>query len=149
MDVGKAEASFIDILAHREDSVITNKDGWGEFSVNAGSVSVWVEASYLSSGSADVSVTFICQNGETVWGQNVYALGNIAELGNWDPDKAKKLSPTDYPAWNKIITPMPANTRIEWKCIKKDGAGNVEWQTGPNNACTTPDSGQGETIGSF
>jgi alpha-amylase len=149
MDVGKANTTFIDLTAQRVEAVKTNKDGWGEFPVNAGSVSVWVEQSALGSMTAEVSVTFTCHNGETFWGQHVYAVGNISELGNWDPDKARKLIPNNYPVWDKTIAHLPADTHIEWKCIKKDGAGNVEWQPGENNICTTPGSGTGETSGSF
>ena len=149
MDVGKPDTSFIDMTGHRTDTIRTNKDGWGEFAVNDGSVSVWVEQSVLGAGTGKVDVAFTCRNGRTVWGQNVYAVGNIAELGNWDPDKARLLAPNHYPDWDQILSPLPADTQIEWKCIKKDGAGNIEWQSGDNNKYITPGSGAGATAGSF
>jgi alpha-amylase len=149
MDVGKSNTSFIDMTGHRTGTVKTNRDGWGEFPVNEESVSVWVERSAIGGGTGDVDVAFTCHNAQTVWGQNVYAVGSIPELGNWDPDKARILAPNKYPDWDQTISQLPAETHIEWKCIKKDGAGNVEWQSGDDNKYTTPGSGTGATAGSF
>ena len=44
MEVGKQFAGkiFIDCLMHINDEVTINEDGWAEFKVNGGSVSVWV-----------------------------------------------------------------------------------------------------------
>ena len=38
---GHSGARFTDYLSHRPETVIINADGWGEFHVNGGSVSVW------------------------------------------------------------------------------------------------------------
>ncbi|TDT69884.1 alpha-amylase [Hypnocyclicus thermotrophus] len=43
MYVGKANAKFIDYLGNRSDVIYSNNDGWAEFKVNGGSVSVWIE----------------------------------------------------------------------------------------------------------
>ena len=149
MDVGKPNTSFIDMTGHRVETITTNKDGWGEFPVNGNSVSVWAEQSTLGGAIGEVDVSFTCRNGPTFWGQNVYVVGSIPELGNWDTDKARILAPNNYPDWDGTISDLPANTHIEWKCFKKDGAGNVEWQSGVNNTYTTPGSGTGTTSGSF
>lgn len=44
MYVGKQHAGkvFYDLTGNRSDTVTINSDGWGEFKVNGGSVSVWV-----------------------------------------------------------------------------------------------------------
>jgi len=149
MDVGKPNTTFFDMTGQRVDTVVTNKDGWGEFPVNERSVSVWVEQTASGAKPAEVDVAFTCHNGETIWGQNVYVLGSIAELGAWDTDKARILSPNNYPVWGSTLTNLPADTYFEWKCIKKDGAGNVEWQPGGNNQFTTPSSGPATAAGSF
>ena len=149
MDTGKPDTAYIDLTGHRLEPVITNRDGWGEFGVNGRSVSVWIEKSIPIGDGLEVDVTFTCHNGETVWGQSVYIAGNIPELGNWNPDKARLLTPDSYPDWAGTLAQLPAKTYIEWKCIKKDGAGNVEWQLGENNKFTTPASGTGTTSGSF
>lgn len=43
MATGKANTVFYDYLGNRTDKITTNADGWGEFKVNGGSVSVWVQ----------------------------------------------------------------------------------------------------------
>jgi 1,4-alpha-glucan branching enzyme len=76
-------------------------------------------------------------------------VGSIPALGNWDPNNAVKLDPTDYPRWTGTITNLPPNTVIEWKCIKQ-GIGSVIWQHDPNNSFTSSDPGQiGTTHGAF
>ncbi len=149
MDIAKPNTTYTDITGHRSDTVTTNKDGWGKFSVNGGSVSVWAEKSGVGSVTGEVNVVFTCQNAETVWGQNVYVVGSNTELGDWDTDKARILNSKNYPDWENTISDLPADTHIEWKCLKKDGAGNVQWQPGENNRFTTPRSGTGNTSGTF
>ncbi|ABC30861.1 Glycosidase [Hahella chejuensis KCTC 2396] len=81
-----------------------------------------------------VDVSFTCDNGQTQWGQSVYAVGDLPELGGWSPAGAVKLEPTAYPVWSGVIS-VPMGTQIEWKCLKRDennpGAG-IEWQPGSN-----------------
>lgn len=45
MEVGKPNAKFIDLTEHVKEPVYTNEWGWGQFSCNGGSVSVWVQES--------------------------------------------------------------------------------------------------------
>ncbi|WP_429068387.1 alpha-amylase family glycosyl hydrolase [Aeromonas bestiarum] len=89
-------------------------------------------------GSVDVTmkkVAFACYNGFTNLGQSVYAVGNVAALGNWEPALAVKLNPTEYPTWRAIIQ-VPAVNNIEWKCLKYNETNptvNVVWQNGADN----------------
>ena len=64
------------------------------------------------------AVYFICNNGSTNPGESVYVSGSIAELGSGDPAKALKLDPAPYPTWTGIVSGLPLNTKISWKCIK-------------------------------
>lgn len=48
-----------------------------------------------------------------------------------------------YPTWFYDIS-VPANTQIEYKFIKIDGAGSVVWEGGMNHVYTTPASNTGE-----
>jgi alpha-amylase len=83
------------------------------------------------------NVVFAVQNATTVWGQNVYVVGNTPELGNWDPSKAVLLSPSAYPTWmGKVV--LPRNASVALKFIKRDGAGNVVWESGANRVYTIP-----------
>ena len=55
-------------------------------------------------------------------GQNVYAVGSIADLGGWDPERAVLLSPVAYPVWQGSIV-VPPNSSFEWKCVKREELG--------------------------
>ena len=146
MNVARANKTFKDVTGNRSDIITSNNDGWAEFPVNGGSYAVWVEQGDVEP-SDTVSVNFSCHNGHTYMGQDVYAVGNSAELGNWNSANAVKLSPTSYPTWSGSVT-LPSNQAVEWKCIKKAGS-QVEWQSGNNNTFTTPATGTGNTSGSF
>lgn len=152
MDVARVNTVFIDITGNRPDTVVSNADGWAEFPVNGGSYSVWVEQVGVEPPPVEepadsIMVTLNCANGETYFGQNVYAVGNIDALGNWNPANAMLLSADNYPLWSGQLELAPATT-VEWKCIKVEGQ-NVEWQSGNNNSFTTPNSGDVITQGSF
>ncbi len=96
---------------------------------------------------ATVDVTFTCNNGTTVVGQNVYVVGNLAQLGGWNSANAIKLSPTAYPRWTGTIA-LPPSTAVQWKCIKRD-VGSVVWQGGSNNSFTSVSSGTQSVSASF
>ncbi|HDY8064203.1 cyclomaltodextrin glucanotransferase [Vibrio vulnificus] len=97
------------------------------------------------SGSVDPtlkSVTFTCYNGYTNLGQSVYAVGSVAQLGNWAASGAVKLDPAQYPTWSATIS-VPAAQNIEWKCLKRDETNpalNVVWQYGANNQLSSSSS---------
>lgn len=78
-------------------------------------------------------------NATTVWGQNVYVVGNTAALGNWNPASAVLLSSAAYPLWRGTVT-LPASTTVEYKYIKRDGS-NVVWESGANRTVAVPASG--------
>jgi alpha-amylase len=145
MEVGKANARFTDLTGNRSDAVTTNEYGWGNFPVDGGTVSVWVQDEIVP---GQVAVYFSCANGFTVTGQDVYVVGSIAQLGGWNTAQAVKLSPSSYPTWTGTIADLPSNTAIEWKCVKKQGT-NVVWQPGANNGFTTPTAGSTSAAGSF
>ncbi|MGL0945547.1 alpha-amylase family glycosyl hydrolase [Vibrio vulnificus] len=97
------------------------------------------------SGSVDPtlkSVTFTCYNGYTNFGQSVYAVGSVAQIGNWAASGAVKLDPAQYPTWSATIS-VPAAQNIEWKCLKRDETNpalNVVWQSGANNQLSSSSS---------
>ena len=145
MNVSRNNTSFVDVTGNRNDTIVSNSDGWAQFPVNGGSYSVWVEQTQPAND--NVNVTFSCANSYTVMGQDVYAVGSTAELGNWNASNAVKLSPTHYPTWTATVS-LSANTNIQWKCIKKQGS-EIQWQSGGNNSFTTPSSGNANTNGGF
>nr|AKP45383.1 alpha-amylase [Cystobacter sp. Cbv34]QQZ45548.1 CysT [synthetic construct] len=95
--------------------------------------------SVTTSTSSATSVTFNV-TASTVVGQNVYLVGNHAALGNWNTGAAILLSPASYPKWSVTLS-LPGSTALEYKYIKKDGSGNVTWESGANRSTTIPASG--------
>ncbi len=105
-------------------------------------------------GEDPVWATFACEFATTTFGQSVYVVGNIPQLGNWSPASAIKLNPSAYPTWTGVIENLPPSSAIEWKCIKRQEAGNPNtadaWEPGGNNVLNTPPSGSaGITTGAF
>lgn len=82
-----------------------------------------------------VPVKFTVNNATTNYGENIYIVGNVKELGNWNADLAygPALCP-DYPNWTVYID-VPKNRTIEWKAIKKGDT--LVWQSGDNNTVST------------
>ncbi|MCL6616049.1 MAG: alpha-amylase [Anoxybacillus ayderensis] len=145
MYVGKQHAgkTFYDLTGNRSDTVTINADGWGEFKVNGGSVSIWVPKTSTTS-----QITFTVNNATTVWGQNVYVVGNISQLGNWDPVHAVQMTPSSYPTWTVTI-PLLQGQNMQFKFIKKDSAGNVIWEDISNRTYTVPTAASGAYTASW
>jgi len=114
------------------------------------------------------TVNLVCDNGWTAPGDTIYAVGNQTGLGNWNPQKAIRLNPSVYfeyiynpppgsngpdpktPKWTGVLQGLPANSSIEWKCVKQLASGSWQWQTGSNNIIATQASGfAGTSTGKF
>lgn len=104
--------------------------------------------SYTALSGPQVQVIFH-ENATTALGQNIYVVGNTYELGNWDPSQPyTAFWNPNYPDWYLPVS-VPANTTIQFKFIKRDGAGNVVWEGGSNHSYTTPASGAADTPSYF
>ena len=79
----------------------------------------------------------------------MYVVGNNAAIGSWSVANAVKLNPTSYPTWTGTVQ-LPANTGIEWKCVKREEnnpTAGVVWEAGANTSVNT---GTGaSTVGGF
>ncbi len=81
-------------------------------------------------------------NATTVMGENVHVVGNIPELGGWDPAKAPEaMMNPNYPEWFLPVS-VPLNTALQFKFVKKNG-GSVTWEGGSNRNFTSPSSPTG------
>lgn len=77
--------------------------------------------------SVEAESTLIDVFAETEFGEEIYLVGNIPELGGWDPTKAiGPLDPVAYPTW-EIQLKLPANTWFEYQWIKKRNNRILEW----------------------
>lgn len=78
----------------------------------------------------------------TSFGQTVYIVGSVAQLGSWDASKAVALSATQYtssnPVWSGAVR-LPAGTAIQYKYLIKNQDGSIAaWESDPNRAYTVP-----------
>ncbi|MDY7089379.1 MAG: carbohydrate-binding module family 20 domain-containing protein [Actinomycetota bacterium] len=85
-------------------------------------------------GCSTVAVTFASDT-TTVWGENVFVLGDRAELSNWNTSGGVALSSATYPVWRGTVS-LPANTAVEYKYVKKNGS-TVTWESGGNRTLNT------------
>ncbi|MBU1052564.1 MAG: DUF5110 domain-containing protein [Proteobacteria bacterium] len=114
------------------------------------------------------SVNFVCENGWTAPGENIYAFGNDPLIGNWDPAKGVLLSPNIYyeyiynpppnhngpgpntPKWTGLVSGFPAGKTLEWKCVKRLKSGQWQYMPGNNKSVNLPESGfAGTSAGAF
>jgi glycosidase len=102
-----------------------------------------------AASSANSRVTFTASSATTVPGQDVYVVGNIPELGEWDPRRAVKMAPTAYPTWSVPVSYLPRGQAIEFKFIKVDGSGNVTWEGGSDRSFTVPNSASSSAGGAW
>ncbi|RSM75682.1 glucan 1,4-alpha-glucosidase [Amycolatopsis sp. WAC 01375] len=73
-------------------------------------------------------------NATTSWGQNIFVVGDRAELGAWNPANAVPMASADYPLWTANVT-LPKDAAFQYKYIRKEG-GNIVWESGANRAGT-------------
>ncbi|KAL2160084.1 hypothetical protein VTH06DRAFT_1739 [Thermothelomyces fergusii] len=88
--------------------------------------------------SSQVFVTFRAKV-TTQWGQSVKVVGSTSELGSWDVSKAPRLSASAYtssnPLW-AITVPLKAGQSVEYKVVRVNEDGWVEWESDPNRQLT-------------
>lgn len=140
--------------------------GRNEIMIKSGIRNVDVKKSFiitLAPLAPSASVNFVCDNGWTALGEDVYITGSDPRLGGWDPAKGIKLNPSVFfeyiynpppnhngpgpstPKWTGLVQNLPVASAIEWKCVKKLSMGQWQWQDGSNNVVNTPASGFGGT----
>ena len=86
------------------------------------------------------SSTAAMKTATTTWGQGVLVVGSIPALGSWAPASGVALSAAGYPVWTATLD-LPAGTTFEYKYVKRDGGGNVVWESGGNRTATVGQDG--------
>lgn len=79
----------------------------------------------------------------TVYGENIKLSGSIEQLGDWDTDDAVALSSSEYTESDNlwyVMVDLPAGTSFEYKYIRVESDGSVEWETASNRVYTVPSS---------
>ncbi|MEM7335350.1 MAG: alpha-amylase family glycosyl hydrolase [Chloroflexota bacterium] len=99
--------------------------------------------------SSNVTVDFTVNGYVTGWGQEMYVVGNVPELGNWNPANAVKLNWVDSDTWSGPVTFTSSTGQpIEFKFIVRQG-GSTIWEGGSNRSYTVPSSGTGSYSGNW
>jgi glucoamylase len=111
----------------------------GLLSNSWGAEGLTVPASCERNAGPTVSVTFNVV-AYTTWGENIFVTGSVFGLSNWEPSYSVALSAATYPTWSVTVS-LPANTAIQYKYIRKETNGTIEWESDPNNSFDTPASG--------
>ncbi|MEX0685424.1 MAG: alpha-amylase family glycosyl hydrolase [Balneolales bacterium] len=87
---------------------------------------IWLTPTELKT-SDRAELTIIDVLAETEYGEEIHILGNLPQLGGWDPEKTVgPLSAESYPNWELQIA-LPANTYFEFQWIKKRNGQIIEW----------------------
>lgn len=82
----------------------------------------------------------------TSFGENIHVVGNVAELGAWDPARATEAMLTpEYPVWFLPVS-VPAGANLEFKFVRVDQLGNVTWESGSNRVLTAPPGPNGVAL---
>lgn len=88
---------------------------------------------------ADATDVTFEETATTDWGTDVYVVGSLPSLGSWNTSDAIPLSSASYPTWSRLVI-VPRSTSFAYKYVKKDGSGNVTWESGTNRSYTTGSS---------
>nr|P23176.1 RecName: Full=Glucoamylase I; AltName: Full=1,4-alpha-D-glucan glucohydrolase; AltName: Full=Glucan 1,4-alpha-glucosidase; Flags: Precursor [Aspergillus luchuensis]BAA00331.1 glucoamylase I precursor [Aspergillus luchuensis] len=87
-----------------------------------------------------VAVTFDL-TATTTYGENIYLVGSISQLGDWETSDGIALSADKYtssnPLWYVTVT-LPAGESFEYKFIRVESDDSVEWESDPNREYTVP-----------
>lgn len=77
----------------------------------------------------------------TTYGENVFIVGSISQLGSWNTANAITLSASQYtssnPLWAVTIN-LPAGTTFQYKYFRKESNGSIVWESDPNRSYTVP-----------
>jgi alpha-glucosidase len=83
------------------------------------------------------AINIIYNNSGTRYGEQIYIVGNIPQLGNGNLVESNRLDPVYYKnmgqdnaKWMKYITGLPLNSSIIWKLVRKLINGSVVEETG-------------------
>mgnify|MGYP000029135097 CR=1 FL=1 len=80
------------------------------------------------------SVEFSFQHSHTYPGDTLYVVGNLPELGAWNPQKAIAMDANAWPQWKTSLS-LPKGVKFEYKLMIRNTHGDF-WEAGENRYCT-------------
>jgi alpha-amylase len=141
-------ATLTDLTGNTTGTVTTDANGTGTFRVNGRSYAVWVPSGTSTGGggttTGTTAVKFTINYSNTVSGQDLYIVGNTAQLGSWNTANAIKMSGAAYPNWTVTVN-LTSGTNVLYKYFRKDASGNILWEGDPNNSLTPSGTSQSVT----
>jgi alpha-amylase len=97
----------------------------------------WLDATYTAPQTI-IPANFNVSNANPGSGYSVYLVGNVTELGNWNPANGILMSQSGT-TWNGQVG-LPAGSTIQYKYVLWNGS-NIIWESGNNRQITTPSYG--------
>lgn len=77
----------------------------------------------------------------TAFGEAIYVIGSVADLGYWNTGAAVPLAADDYtedhPLWKGTVS-LVIGQEVQYKFIKINMDGNFSWEADPNRQLTVP-----------
>ncbi|ETW76368.1 glycoside hydrolase family 13 protein [Heterobasidion irregulare TC 32-1] len=107
--------------------------------IHTGATGTGTGSGSTSPTNSTIAVTFQ-ETATTTYGENIFLVGSISQLGDWAAASAIALSSANYPTWSVTVN-LPASTTFQYKFIRKETDGSVNWESDPNRSDTTPSSG--------
>lgn len=97
-------------------------------------------------------ITFLSQR-KVEFGRGLYVVGNLPELGQWDPRQSIKLFWTEGDHWTQTVSfklPTHKSTTIEYKVIATNYSrvdlADLEWEQGPNRVIEVAGAGSSSSF---
>src|SRR5262249_34924307 len=82
----------------------------------------------------------------TQFGDDIWIVGDVPELGGWGPQQGGKLDGTAFPAWRGSGR-MPQGENVQWKAVVITRSGAVGWENGANRTLTVPAQPSASVVG--
>ncbi|MCA9608521.1 MAG: hypothetical protein KC619_23110 [Myxococcales bacterium] len=92
------------------------------------------DASAWPAASIEIEAT----NDRTVWGERVVLVGDLPELGAWDPSAGVPLHADRWPVWSATLS-LPRGVRARYKLVTIDASGRARWEPGVDRELTATD----------
>jgi hypothetical protein len=93
--------------------------------------------------SCSIDVTFKTTH-STEWGESVWVVGSVPELGSWDVSKSLMMTGSSGPDsstnWQTTVQ-LSADTQVSYKLVKLQTDGSPMWEDDPNRDFLTPSCG--------
>jgi hypothetical protein len=67
----------------------------------------------------------------TQWGDELVLVGNIPELGSWEPTRGLHLSGDSWPLWTGLVD-LRVGSAFEYKFVILGPDGSARWESGMN-----------------